>query len=56
MTRDEDEEDIVEITFDFTADGEEPIPLLTAPGPDHPTTILMRGDELMPTRWRQLTD
>ncbi|NED07578.1 hypothetical protein G3I55_38775 [Streptomyces sp. SID6648] len=42
--------------FDFTHLGTEPVALLPKAGPGHPPTILLRRDELLPTRWRQLTD
>lgn len=41
---------------DFTHQGGDPLPLLSAPGPGHPPTILLRYEALLPTRWRQLTD
>ena len=55
---DNEEEDTVDtdIEFDFTHLGTEPVPLLPKAGPEHPPTILLRRDELLPTRWRHLTD
>ncbi|MFD9042563.1 hypothetical protein [Streptomyces bottropensis] len=41
--------------FDFTHLGTEPVSLPGA-GPEHPPTILLRRDALLPTRWGQLTD
>ncbi|MFJ3630358.1 hypothetical protein ACIPQ3_30140 [Streptomyces albidoflavus] len=53
-----EEEDTVETDFevDFTHLGTEPVALLPKAGPQHPPTILLRRDTLLPTRWRQLTD
>ncbi|MEV8529203.1 hypothetical protein AB0451_34530 [Streptomyces sp. NPDC052000] len=42
--------------FDFTHLSTEPVALLPSAGSEHPPTILLRGDALLPTRWRQLTD
>ncbi|MET9483642.1 hypothetical protein [Streptomyces sp. NPDC006638] len=55
---DDEEEDTVDADFevDFTHLGTEPVALLPKPGLGHPTTILLRRDALLPTRWRQLTD
>ncbi|WNI27316.1 hypothetical protein [Streptomyces sp. ITFR-16] len=54
----EEEEDTVDtdFEFDFTHLGTEPVALLPKASPGHPTTILMRRDELLPTRWRHLTN
>jgi hypothetical protein len=54
----EEEEDTVDtdFEFDFTHLGTEPVALLPKAGPGHPPTILLRRDELLPTRLRQLTD
>ncbi|MFG2220459.1 hypothetical protein ACGFN1_37625 [Streptomyces sp. NPDC048685] len=41
---------------DFTHMGTEPVALLPKASPEHPPTILLRHDALLPTRWRQLTD
>ncbi|WP_329169418.1 hypothetical protein OG709_35780 (plasmid) [Streptomyces sp. NBC_01267] len=54
----EEEEGTVgtDVEFDFTHLGTEPVALLPLVGPEHPPTILLRRDALLPTRWRQLTD
>lgn len=53
---DEEEEGTVEFEFDFTHLGTEPVDLLPKAGPEHPPTILLSRDGLLPTRWCQLTD
>ncbi|MFE7614333.1 hypothetical protein [Streptomyces sp. NPDC057496] len=42
--------------FDFTHLGADPVALLPEAGPDRPSTILPRRDDLLPVRWGQLTD
>lgn len=53
-----EEEDTVDtdFEFDFTHLGTEPVALPPKAGPEHPPTILLRRDALLPTRWRQLTN
>lgn len=46
----------MDIDFDFTHQSPEPVPLLPLAGPEHPPTILLRHEALLPTRWSQLTD
>jgi hypothetical protein len=54
----EEEEDTVgtDFEFDFTHLGTEPVTLLPNTGPEHPPTILLDYEALLPTRWRHLTN
>lgn len=49
-----EEEDTVEVTFDFTEQQDDPIELLPEAGPGHPPLILARSEPLMTTRFRRL--
>jgi len=59
MSAPADEEDSgmePEFTFDFTEQRDEPFELLPTAGPGHPPTILARGEDLMPIRYRRIPD
>ena len=51
-----EEENTVDLEFDFTHQPAEPVALLPQASPDHPPTILLRGDEPLPQRWQNITN
>ncbi|MFB7258095.1 MULTISPECIES: hypothetical protein [Streptomyces] len=55
MANKEEEESVVEFTFDFTERPAEPIELPAAE-PGHPPTILSRSEPLLPTRYGRAAD
>lgn len=57
--RPEEEKEVTvdtDLEFDFTHLGTDPVALLPKAGPEHPPTILLCRDALLPTRWRHLTN
>lgn len=52
----EPEDNDVDITFDFTEQRDEPFELLPTVGPQHPPTILLRSEPLMPMRFGRIPD
>ncbi|MEV7980844.1 hypothetical protein [Streptomyces sp. NPDC086519] len=52
----EQEDNDVDITFDFTEHPDEPFELLSTAGPQHPPTILLRSEPLMPMRFGRIPD
>ncbi|MFD8621437.1 hypothetical protein [Streptomyces sp. NPDC059513] len=51
----EEEESVVEFTFDFTEQPTEPIELPSV-GPGHPPTILARSEPLLSSRYGRSAD
>jgi hypothetical protein len=44
----------IDLEFELTHQADEPVALLPQASPDHPTTILLRGDEDLPARWQNV--